>query len=220
MRTSFWNAALLVASTVAMPAFGQENPEMTFDGLVQIDNGAFQLSWADPDIDFSVYEKYIPGGAEFEFRAVKKMSRAQASRSRTDEFWISDKNREKLKETVTGIFADELSKSERFAETAEPGPDTLIIRGALHDIVSRVPPELVGRGEIYLSSVGEATLVIEALDSLSGEVIYRGVERRAAARTNQQMIVSSPANTWGEVRRWARRWAVKLREGMDSIPSE
>jgi len=53
MRTSFWKAALLVASTVAMPAFGQENPEMTFDGLVQIDNGAFQLSWADPDSGLS-----------------------------------------------------------------------------------------------------------------------------------------------------------------------
>jgi hypothetical protein len=40
----------------------------------------------------------------------------------------------------------------------------------------------MGRGEIYLSSVGEATLVLEAVDSLTGEVIYRAAERRTAER--------------------------------------
>ena len=99
----------------------------------------------------------------------------------------------------------------------EPGPDTLIIRGALHDIVSQVPPDIIGRGEIYLSSVGEATLIIEAVDSLSGEVIFRAIERRAAQRPGGQAIMSNTVTTWAEVRRLARRWASNLREGMDAI---
>jgi hypothetical protein len=60
----------------------------------------------------------------------------------------------------------------------DPGPDVLLIVGGLHDIVSRVPPDMVGRGETYLSSVGEATLILEARDSLSGETIYRAIDRR------------------------------------------
>ena len=208
---------LICLGLISLSASAQDGVETSFDGLQRIDKGAFKLSYADPDVDFSVYEKYIPGPATFEFRSVKKTSTAQARRSNSNEFYISDRNRQKLEETVTGIFAEELSKSEVFTETANPGPETLIIRGALHDIVSRVPPELVGRGEIYLASIGEATLIIEALDSLSGEVIYRGIERRAIQRGGNQMMLSSPATNWGEVRRWARRWAVKLREAMDAI---
>ena len=116
-----------------------------------------------------------------------------------------------------GVFTEELERSEHFTITDELGPDTLIINGALHDIVSRVPPESAGRSEIWLDSLGEATLIIELRDSLSNEVIYRAVERRAVQGAGNQMILSGTATNWGEVRRWARRWAVRLREGLDSI---
>ena len=206
-----------LALTLSSLALAQAPPEMTFDGLSLVEKGEFKLTYADPDVDFTQYTKYIPGAAEFQFRAVKKRSSTTARRSNQREFWISDKDKAKLEQTVTAIFADELAKSEYFTEVDEPGPDVLIIRGALHDIVSQVPPDIMGRGEIYLDSVGEATLVIEAVDSLSGEVLYRAVERRAAQRPGREMVQSNAVTTWAEVRRLARRWAVRLREGMDSI---
>jgi len=79
-----------------------------------------------------------------------------------------------------------------------------------------VPPDHIGRGEIWLSSLGEGTLVIELADSLSGEVIFRAVDRRAIESVGSATRANS-ASTWGEVRRWARRWATRLREGLDSI---
>ena len=191
--------------------------EKTFDGLVRVDNARFSNVWVDPDIDFSHYNKVIPGGAEFEFRAVQKTSGTTRARSNEREFWISDADRQRLIDTVTEVFNDELSRSQHFTMVEEPGPDTLILVGALHDIVSRVPPEQAGRTEVWLNSVGEATLVIQAADSLSGEVIYRAVDRRAAESVGGQMIRGNSAQTWGEVRRWARRWATRLREGLDSI---
>ena len=114
-------------------------------------------------------------------------------------------------------FRQELEKSENFTVADAPGPDVLIIVGALHDIVSRVPPDMIGRGDFYLSSVGEATLVIEARDSLSGETIYRAIDRRAAERAGGQMMVSNTVTTKSELRRLAKRWAARLREGLDSI---
>ena len=113
------------------------------------------------------------------------------SRSSTSEYWIEDKNRDKLIETVTAVFADELQDVKGFTMTEEKGPETLILVGGLLDIISRVPPDLVGRGDIYLRSVGEATLVIEARDSLSGETIFRAVDRRAAERMGGEMINAS-----------------------------
>ena len=201
----------------SLAAAQEEETETTFDGLVRIDKGAFKLSWADPDIDFTVYDKIIPGGAHFQFRAVKKTSSLQSQRSNRTEFWISDKDKLKLEETVGDIFSEEISKTKMFEVVSEPGPDTMIIRGGLFDIVSRVPPEMMGQHEIYLSSVGEATLVIEAIDSLSGEVIYRAVERRAAQTASTVVMPSNTVTNWAEIRRWAKHWANRLGKALDSI---
>jgi len=220
--------ALFVAATALLAACAgeptiQSNPdaETSFDGLVKIDNSRFANAWADPDVDFTSYDKILIGNAEFEFRAVKEHSRtATAIRSNQREFWISDEGKQKLVDTVTAIFLEELQNSRNFAIVEETGPDVLIIVGRLHDIVARVPPDRVGRGEVFLSSVGEATLVLEARDSLSGETIYRAVDRRSIGDPGGNMDFAIQANTvttWAEVRRWARRWATRLVEGLDSI---
>ncbi len=206
---------LIVACTSAPPAL-QTGPdaERTFDGLVRVDNSRFRDAWADPEIDFSQYNKVMPGGARFEFRAVSKTGgRTALSRGNRSEFWISDANRDKLVDTVSGVFKEELSKAQGWDIVEEVGPDVLILRGAMLDIVSFVPPEMIGRGEIYLSSIGEATLVVEGIDSMSGEVVFRAVDRRSTNSTGR----ASTVTTWSEVRRAARRWATILREGLESI---
>jgi len=48
-------------------------------------------------------------------------------------------------------FLKELGNVERFEIVTEPGPDVLMIKGAMLDVVSRVPPE----------PLGQATLLIE-----------------------------------------------------------
>ena len=209
---------LILAGCAGEPSIDTgPDAKMTFDGLAPINNSRFREAWADPDVDLKQYNKMIIGGAEFEFRAVKKSTGSTSvRRNSNNEFWMDDKTRAKLVETVTAVFAEELTSVKGFTVTEEKGADTLILIGGLHDIVSRVPPDLVGRGEIYLSSLGEATLVIEARDSLSGETIFRAVDRRAAERMGDMINVNS-VTTMSEVRRWARRWATRLREGLESI---
>jgi hypothetical protein len=224
--TFILSTLLLVACSSAPPTIEQgPDAEVTYDGLHKVDNARFAQAWADPDIDYSVYNKIMPGEAFFEFRAVKKSSKSslQTTRSSENEYWIDDEDKQKLIDEVTAIFREELGKSTRFTITTEPGPDVLMIRGGLHDIVSNVPPELIGRGDIYLDSVGEATLILEGIDSMSGETIFRAMERRSAERPGGSgapgtMMVSNTVTTWAEVRRLARRWATALREGLDSIP--
>lgn len=192
--------------------------EITYDGLVRIDHAVFSDAWIDPDVDLTKYNKMMPGGAEFEFRAVKKTNSTALVRRRDEsEYWISDENKQAVREIVTLAFREELMKSKHFEYANTRGPDTLIIVGGLHDIISRVPPADVGRGEIFLTSVGEATLILEAKDSLSGETIYRAVDRRSAEQAGGDMMRSNSVTTTAEVRRLAKRWASRLREGLDSI---
>lgn len=222
-RTMIMTAVVLAGCSSAPPTM-QTGPdaETSFDGLVRVDNARFQGTWVDPDINFSRYSKVMAGGAEYQFRAVKDRGSNMTTMARGNEteFFISDADREKLKQETSAIFAEELGNSTRFEMTDTAGPDVLVLRGALHDIVSNVPPEYIGRSEIYLTSVGEATLVIEAVDSLSGEVVARVIERRAAQRPGGTGMLANTVTTWAEVRRLIRRWAVSLREGLDSIPTE
>ncbi len=100
----------LALGLCGLAAAQDDNLDTTYDGLERIKKGAFKLSWADPEIDFSVYDKMIPGGAHFQFRAVKKTSSTTARRSSNREFWISDKDKQRLEETiddaVSAIMAD------------------------------------------------------------------------------------------------------------------
>ena len=214
-------AVLMIAGCSSAPPTIQQGPnaEVSFDGLHLVDNSIFRQAWADPDIDFSRYNKIMPGGAFFEYRAVKNKPGTTSMRSSDSEFYIDEAAREKLKVLTSEIFNEELAKSTRFTVADAPGPDVLIVRGGLHDIVSNVPPDIIGRGDIYLSSVGEITLVLEAVDSQSGEVIFRAVERRALD-SHGTAVRSSSVTTTAEVRRVLRRWATTLRNGLDSIPAE
>jgi hypothetical protein len=209
---------LLMLGCAGEPSIDQSpNAELSFDGLAPIRNSAFMRAWIDPEADLSQYNKILLGDTDFQFRTVKEtQSRTAVRNASVREFYISDESRTKLIETVTGVFREELESSKSFTLTDQPGADTLILVGGLSDIVSRIPPELTGAGEIYLTSLGEATLVFELRDSLSGETLYRAADRQKIERKNSTIMLST-ATTWEEVRRWAKRWAVRVRDGLDSV---
>ena len=210
---------IIVACTSSSPPALQTGPdaERTFDGLVRVDNSRFRNAWADAEVDFSQYTKMMSGGARFEFRAVTKQGGHRSLSLRTArEFWISKAKRKRLVDTVSGVFREEVSKARGWEAAEEVGPDVLIIRGALLDIVSLVPADRIGRSEIYLSSIGRATLVLEGIDSMSGEVVFRAVERRSFEPISG-VSRADTVTSWAEVRHVARRWATILREGLESI---
>ena len=90
-------AVIFIAGCATEPSIQSgPNAETTFDGLVRIDNARFAGAWIDPDVDLKQYSKIIPGGAEFEFRSVQKMSASAARRANEREFWISDSDKQAL----------------------------------------------------------------------------------------------------------------------------
>lgn len=212
-------AALMIAGCASKPPAFQQGPdaEIAYDGLVRVDNTSFKRVWADPDADLSGYTKILPMKAAIEFRAVKGSRRSSMRLSSVDEFPIDDQNREKLVAEIGKVLREEISSNTRFAITDKPAQDTLILAVSLLDIVSRVPPEPIGRSDIYLSRVGEITLVIELKDSRSGETLLRAAERGAAEPTGSMGMRSSSVTTWAEVRRLAHRWGIKIRNGLESL---
>lgn len=195
--------------------------EVTFDGLTRLDGTAMDSVWVRAGADLDGYDKVILQNAGIEFRdvgnaPVSGAPSGLARRSSDTEFRISEADQERLRTTVSEAFANAMSGSERFTLVDEPGPGVLLVRGALIDVVSNVPPEPVGRSRIFLDQVGEATLVIEIRDSQTKQIFVRAVDRRAAERPGQA-IEANRVTTWAELRRLANRWANQLRNGVDTL---
>lgn len=121
-----------------------------------------------------------------------------------------------MRDIVHEAFEQQLSQSDRYGLTARPGREVLLIRASLLDVVSHVPPEPIGRRDIYLRSIGKATLVLELRDSVTNEVLARAIDRRAADRADLFIELSS-VTAWSEVRIVAKGWARLLRQRLDEF---
>ena len=195
--------------------------ELSFDGMHMVDNSRADVAWARPDFNLAGYTKIWPVSAGVEYKQVKNRSRSAISRSKGGPYFIDDKARGQFEELVGEIFKEELQKVERYELVDGPGPDVLMIRGALLNVTSMVPPEPVGtRSIIYLSNIGDATLVLELRDSETGTILARSVDRRAAETIGGTFQRSNSVINSAEVRRLIRFWATRLREGLDGFAQE
>lgn len=183
----------------------------SFDGLYPV-TGARRGTevWMQEDLDLSAYNKIMLQGAGISYRPVKSASSVAAVNSNRQAFPISAKVRDDIRDTFNASFVKELGKQDRFEVVEEPGPGVLLVRGALLDVISRVPPEPIGRSNIYLSTVGEATLVVELRDSESEAPLLRAMERRSTTRNTDMPIWSNPVTNMNEVRILADAWARRV----------
>jgi hypothetical protein len=202
------------------PAAIQQGPdaEVSFDGLHKVDNANADAAWARPDFDISSYNKIMLVGAGIEYTPETNKGRTSRDRNRGGPYFMDDATRERFEKLVGETFEDEMRKIENFTIVDEAGPDVLIVWGGLLDVTSYVPPDnLSGRSEIFISTVGAATLVLELRDSETNTILARSVDRRAAERQSGVMTNSNRVTNASEVRRLVRFWAKRLRDGLDGF---
>lgn len=217
-------SALVIAGCAQTPTF-QTGPdaEVTHDGLTKLDKTVMDSVWARTDIDLTSYSKVMFQGVGVEYRPVTGPYSGRAgmggnirTSNNQNEFPLAPETQQAFEEEIRSAFEEEIRKSTAYEVVDEAGPDVLLVVGGLLDVVSRVPPETVGRSRIWIESVGEATLVLEVRDSQSNAIFARAVDRRAAER-NQQLMESNTVTNRAEVRRLGRRWGSTLREGLDAL---
>ena len=225
MNTRFFPAIALLAvaaGCASSPQF-QTGPdaEVTHDGLTRLDRTIMDTVWARTDLDFSGITKVRFLSLGVEYRNVRGPYSGRAGvgsvnqRANQTEFALDEDTRALFEEEVSSAFREEMERSTVFTLTDEPGEDVLDIHIGLLDVVSRVPPETIGRSRIFLDQVGEATLVLEVRDSISHTVLARAIDRRAAE--SMTFFESSPPRNRAEVRRLGRRWASLLRDGLEKM---
>ena len=194
------------------------------ENLERVQDGPWQETWVNPDIDFSQYDKLLPGDAVFQYRdipAPRRSSMMSRQGSQQTEFPVPEEEQAEFQQIVGDAFRAELIKGENFSLTDTADEQTILVRGGLVDIVSRVPPQYLGANDVFLSRVGEATLVLEFVDPNTGDklavIMERGVigANRGDAVLDGGAVRTTPGRIRQAVEVWATASAKKLRNVLD-----
>lgn len=191
------------------------------EDLVEKRSGAWDELWVRPEADLASYTKLYAWDPVFQFRDVEATNATSIALARgaEDAYRIPPEDKETFEQVVTDTVLEELARSKRFELVDTVGPDTLILRAAVLDIISRVPPNATRQGNIHLTAVGEATFVFELIDAETGVIQARISDRRLIQPAHRMFEVNAlPANAstvWMDVERWARDQARDLRKALD-----
>jgi hypothetical protein len=148
------------------------------------------------------------------------MTSIEKSRGGSGPYQVSEEDQAKFQEVVGDAFMTELSRSKQFAIVDEVGPDTLLVRAQVLDIVSTVPGPIAGTVDSFISSLGEATLVFELIDAETGVVQATVGERRQILPPGRATggVGGAPMNSatiWNDVKNWSTTTARDLRVALD-----
>lgn len=173
----------LVATGIAIlfagSAFAAKLPD-AWDGMVRVKAKRIDAVYLLPQADFRPYTQVIIDPTEVAFR--KNWQRDTNSVTGMGHIRDSDARRilDEAREGFQKILAAAYVKAGYRIATA-PGPDVLRLSTAVINLDVTAPDEMTaGRTYTFSRDAGGAQLVLEARDSLSGQLLGRAIDGRAA----------------------------------------
>ncbi len=190
---------------------GQE-AEISFDGLHRVRGAFVDRLWVRPGASLEGKTKILPSFAGLSYR--------KATRERT-KHELSSTQIERLEGILHEVFLEELARGDDWQITDVPGPDVVIVRAWLVDVVINTPPrDTSARTRSWVASAGEATLVVEVFDAETHQILARVADRQSAQRAGGGLMRSVPTDNQAAVRRMFRHWAMRLRHGLDEVRAQ
>ncbi|MEZ5571218.1 MAG: DUF3313 family protein [Halioglobus sp.] len=208
--------ALLVASCSSLSP-----PQETYDGLVLVPNTRFGEVYRRPGADLSSYSAFGLSSCQVSFR--KNWQRDQNNSSINLNNRVTQQDVDKIKDKLGAdcdrTFRAALDKAPPYnlVDQFSDGEHVLILRPAIINLDINAPDMMVaGRQRNYTTDAGQMTLLLEAQDATTGEILVRVVDRRRGMDTGRLQWTNSITNQ-AEANRILRLWAKQFREGLDEV---
>ena len=207
LRTTL--GAVLAAALGAACAGESRVPDITHDGLERVSGSRVERAWVKPGLDLSQYTHVGLLDSFVSFRRNWRMNHPG----------VRTRDMERIKSTLADefrrVFTEELERGGYPVVTA-PDDHVLLVRPAIIDLDVAAPDTMSGgRSNSFTTSAGRMTLVVEFLDSVSGEILARAIDRRQARNTGNIRWTTRGTNRQAArriLRRWARLLVAKLDE--------
>jgi len=186
----------------------------TWDGLHKVRAKRVDAVYLLPNADFRPYTKVMLDPTQVAFRKDWQRDMNTAFTGGR----ISDKDVEKIVGEARSDFGALLSKAYQdagYAVVTAPGPDVLQVSTAIINLYVAAPDRMTpGVTRTYSVEAGEATLALEARDSLTGALLGRAVDERSAGNSGpyRRTSVSNRADFEQLFKTWAKMSATGLDE--------
>jgi hypothetical protein len=207
-------APALAADPPAQPDTRKEAREMfAADGLEKVDLKGFDVAYKRPGASQAAYHTVPVLPVSVTQRNDRDRGAGMhAARARPEDI---ERIRARVATYVREEFEKDLAEA-GIAQAQAPGEDVLEVSLSIIDLYAAAPDvQVAGRQDIYAVSAGEATLVGELRDSVSGEAQFRFYDHGQAREWPRPRRILFNENET-EARKLARAWAQALREGLQA----
>lgn len=193
---------LLTASVFAQ----EEDVNTTFDGLQRVESARVAVAYIDPAADFSEFRRVAILDPFVAFR-----SNWQRDQNRSRSRNINSRDMERMKGDVERLFREVFTQrleAAGFQIVNEADYDVLVLRPAIIDLDIAAPDiQRAGRTRTYSASGGAATLYLQLVDSVSGDVIGRAIDRNRVRSAGGTVSWTNRVTNLGDARRMMGGWA-------------
>jgi hypothetical protein len=209
-------AALLATSAAVVAA----ETAASWDGLVEVKAKRMDAVFLMPGADFRPYTRLMvdPTQAAFKKDWLKSVNEDRRMSDR-----VTPEHAEKMLEAARTNFDDifvEAFRKAGYEIVTTPGPDVLRVSTAVINLYVNAPDTMsAGRSYSYTMEAGEATLVIEVRDSMTGALMGRVLDRRMTRGAGRLQMTTSVSNQ-AEFRSLFRQWADIAAKGLDELKAQ
>lgn len=212
----------LVASVLAaclftsapVPLCAKEKPPQNWDGLERRKVKGLDNVYVRPNVQFTPYKSVMLDATQVEFS--KNWEKSFDFHDRPS---VSDMERIKrqLAELMRDRFTAELVKH-GYTVVDTPAEDTMRVGTGIIDLFINAPDTSdPGITKSYTSSAGRMTLVLEARDGPTGQLLARAVDRREDDNFGGRLVWTNATTNMADARLIIDAWAKKLREALDRL---
>jgi len=209
-------AALLATSGSVLAA----DAPASWDGLVEVKAKRMDAAYLMPGADFRPYTKLMidPTEAAFKKDWMRSINTQRSLSSR-----VTEQDAQKILAAARTNFDDifvEAFKQAGYEIVAAPAPDVLRVSTAVIDLYVNAPDTMsAGRSYSFTMEAGEATLVVEVRDSMTGALMGRVLDRRQTRNTGRMQMTTSVSNQV-EFRSLFKQWAGITVKGLEEIKAQ
>lgn len=214
-------AVILSSACAAPPLQVGDGGDVSEEGLQRLEGTSFDEAWARPGVDLRHFEALAVDQASVFYRDVEDgvRERSVLHRTRQSAFTIPEHERDRIEQLFQRRLSESLEQSPNFRYSPDSAPGVLLMRASLVDYVSRVPREerMAGRSQVWVSSVGEATLILELWDPERDELLVRAIDHQVMEPGASRLIRGDSVTSVAEIDRQMQRWARDVRVVVDQL---
>lgn len=209
-------AVVLGVSLTAAPAWTAKPPS-TWDNLVRTPSKKIDFVYLLPGADFRGYSKVMLEQTEVAFR--KNFKRDYNDSTLDLARKLNDDDIQKISTEVRDgfekLFIDAYTKA-GYQVVQAPAEDVLRVRTAVTDLYVTAPDKMSpGRVYTFSDEAGEATLVIEARDSVTGALLGRAVDKRTIG--DMGPYIRNSVSNRGDFEQVFKSWAKTSVDGLGEL---